>query len=163
MLLMREIVALRFENMGITLSFGYFRTKYCSLTSEDGGPPDPKWFGLKYQNRDVLVTSTLGLCGGLLRQKELGDESYLASDSFKKIAEVINSYCAITGQPRGGANSQNTTLGNHARQAITNLKRELNSSQLLSNQDDDKATRTPRRKKQRLSKKSAGDILRTME
>ncbi|KAL9977031.1 hypothetical protein ACROYT_G014393 [Oculina patagonica] len=48
-------------------------------------------------------------------------------------------------------------------QDITNLKRELNSSQLLSKQDDDKATRSPKRKKQYLSKKSAGDILRTME
>lgn len=93
------------------------KVPYCSLTSGDGGPPDPKWFGLKYQNRDVLVTSTLGLCGGLLRQKELSNESYLATESFKKIAEVINKYCTIMGQPRDGANFQSATLGNHARQS----------------------------------------------
>ena len=120
---------------------------YCSLTSGDGGPADPKWFGLKYhKNRDVLVTLTLGLCGGLLRQKELGHKSYLASDSFRKIAEVINSYCAITGQQRDVANFH-TTLGNHAKQMITNLKRELNRSQLPSNHDSDKVTRSPKRKK----------------
>lgn len=89
------------------------KVPYCSLTSDGGGQVDPKWFRLKYHNRDILVTSTLGLCGGLLPQKELGDKSYLASDSFRKIAEVINCFCAIMGQPRDGANSQNTTLGNH--------------------------------------------------
>ena len=44
----------------------------------------------------------LGLCGALLRQRELNDQSYLSSDSFKRIAATINNLCAITGLPRNG-------------------------------------------------------------
>lgn len=94
------------------------KVSYRDLTSSNGDPPDPEWFGLKYHNRDVLVTSTLGLCEGLLRQKELGDKSYLASASFKRIGEVINGCCAITGFPRDGANFQDTTIGDCAKKQL---------------------------------------------
>ena len=46
------------------------KVSYHDLTRSNGDSPDPEWFGLKYQNRDVLVTSTLGHCGGLLRSRE---------------------------------------------------------------------------------------------
>lgn len=159
-----------FRKYGENMFFRLFpeeiqKVSYHDLTSSNGDPPDPEWFALKYKNRDVLVTSTLDLCGGLLRQKELGDKSYLTSASFKRIGEVINSCCAITGLPRDGMNFQNTAIGDCVKKTMVDLMQHFQRQEHLLQQDleEDKETRSLRRKKKRLSKKSAGNILRTLE
>ena len=80
-----------------------------------GNALDPNLFRIKYK-KCVLVASTLGLCGGLICQCELNDQSYLASNSFKRTAASINNNCAITGFPRNGASS------------ITTLQKELDEA-----------------------------------
>lgn len=43
---------------------------FCELSDGSGNPLDPALFGVKYKKCDVLVASTFGLCGGLIRQRE---------------------------------------------------------------------------------------------
>lgn len=77
---------------------------FCELNDASGNPLDPVLLGVKYQKCEVLVASTLGLCGGLIRQRELTDQSYLSSHAFKRIGQVISHHCVITGLPRNGTN-----------------------------------------------------------
>ena len=76
----------------------------CELNDGSGNPLNPTLVGVKYKKWDVLVASTLGPCGGLTCQWELKDQSYLCSDAFKRIRQVINNHCAITELPQGAKN-----------------------------------------------------------
>lgn len=91
------------------------KVSFRKLHDESGNALDPNLFGVKYQKCSVVVASTLGLCGALLRQRELNDQSYLSSDSFKRIAAAINNHCAITGLPRNGTSSTVTALQRNLR------------------------------------------------
>ena len=58
------------------------RIPFCELGDNNGNPLAPDLIGIKYRKCNALVVSTLELCGGLLRQRELkNDESYLMSDT----------------------------------------------------------------------------------
>lgn len=61
------------------------KVPFRELRDESGNALDPNLFGVKYQKCSVVVASTLGLCGALLRQRELNDQSHLSSDSFKEL------------------------------------------------------------------------------
>ena len=135
------------------------RIPFCELVDSDGNPLAPDLIGIKYRKCNVLVVSTLGLCGGLLRQRELNDESYLMSDSFKRIAQVINSHCAITGLPSNEAISSSVYTTSSLSKELNEAKEKIMELQnLVGIQGDDKSA-----KSNRLSKKSAGQILRTLE
>jgi len=147
----------------------FHKIPFCKLSDNNGSPLDPNLFGIKYRKCDVLVASTLGLCGGLIRQRDLNDQGYLASDSFKRIAQAINSHCAITGLSRNGASSNADTNSclkeelNEAKDKIMELQSLLAMHKQMSTNTDEKSAKSPKRKKMRLSKKSAGEILRTLE
>ena len=81
------------------------KNSFLRVRDASGSPLDPNVFRVKHLKCEILTASTLGLCGGLIRQRELNDQSYLASDSFKRIAQAININCSIAGLPRNGANS----------------------------------------------------------
>lgn len=119
---------------------------------------------MKYKKCDVLVGSTLGLCGALIRQRELNDQSYIASDSFKRIAAFINNHCAITGLPRNGASSIATLQKelDEAKEKIRDLQNILADKYPASNLTEEKSAASPKRKKTRLSR-NAGEILRSLE
>lgn len=141
------------------------KVPFCELRDEFGNALEPNLFGVKYQKREVIVASTLGLCGALIRQRELNDQSYLASDSFKRIAVAINNHCAITGLPRNGEISV-TPLQQEfeeAKEKIKELQSILADRYPASNPTEEKSATSPKRKKTRLSKKSAGEILRSLE
>ena len=143
------------------------KISFCELRDESGSPLDPNLLRVKYLKCEVLTASTLGLCGGLIRQRELNDHTYLASDSFKRIAQVINNHCAITGLPRNGANSDDISLMkkelDEAKEKIRELQSFYSKQNAMSSHVDERLAKSPKRKKQRLSKKSAGEILRTLE
>ena len=130
------------------------RIPVCELRDNNGNAVDPDLIGVKYRKCNILVVSTLGLCGGLLRQHELNDESYLTSNSFQRIAKAINSHCAITGLPRNGAISSLSKELNEAKAKIMELQ---NLAGIQVHADDKSA------KSNRLTKKSAGEILCTLE
>ena len=133
------------------------RIPFCELGDNNGNALDPDLTGVKYRKCNVLVVSTL--CGGLLRQRELNDESYLTSDSFKRIAQVINSHCTITGLPRNGAISNSVYSTSSLSKELNEAKEKIMKLQnLVGIQADGKLA-----KPNRLSKKSAGEILRALE
>ena len=141
---------------------------FCELNNGSGNPLDPTLLGVKYKKCDVLVASTLGLCGGLIRQRELKDQSYLRSDAFKRIGQVINNHCAITGLPRKGANFEDLSAKNElgkAKDTIRELQDFLTHDETVKSFDntDNKLKKSARGKKTKLTKKSAGGILRSME
>lgn len=143
------------------------KVPFRELRDESGNALDPNLFGVKYQKCSVVVASTLGLCGALLRQRELNDQSYLSSDSFKRIAATINNHCAITGLPRNGTSSTVTALQKELEEAKGKI-RDLQSiiadkSPAFNLSTDEKSAAPSKQKKTRLSKKSAGKVLRSME
>ena len=142
------------------------KVPFCELRDhENGNALDPNLFRIKYKKCDVLVGSTLGLCGALIRQRELNDQSYIASDSFKRIAASINNHCAITGLPRNGASSITTLQKelDEAKEKIRDLQNILADKYPASNLTEEKSAASPKRKKMRLSKRNAGEILRSLE
>ena len=102
---------------------------FCELNDGSGNPLDPTLLGVKYKKCDVLVASTLGLRGRLIRQRECTDQSYLRSDAFKRIGQVINNHCVITGLPRKGANFEDFATKNELAKAKDTI-RELNLTKL---------------------------------
>lgn len=143
------------------------KVPFRELRDESGNALDPNLFGVKYQKCSVVVASTLGLCGALLRQRELNDQSHLSSDSFKRIAATINNHFATTGLPRNGTSSTVTALQKELEEAKGKI-RDLQSiiadkSPAFNLSTDEKSAAPPKQKKTRLSKKSAGKVLRSME
>lgn len=146
------------------------KIRFCDLRDNNGNALDPNLLGIKYAKCEVSVASTLGLCGGLIRSREINDQSYLASDSFRRIAQVINSHCAISGLPRndtsfisGSGSSMSSCYQEEldsAKKKIEELQRELLDIQGNKSKSSPKLKTL---KKKRLTKKSAGEILRTME
>ena len=65
---------------------------FCELNDGSGNPVNPTLLGVKYKNCDVLVASNLNLCGGLILQQELTDQSYLRSNTFKRIVQSLASH-----------------------------------------------------------------------
>jgi len=149
------------------------------LNTGNGDLPDldQRYFGAKYLNRDVFVVSTLGLCGALLRQKEIKKDGYLLTESFKKLGTTINRHSAITGEcVIRHEDDDCETLRNELKEAkenITKLKAELSSAarnpkktcvKFSTKTSPSKSpVKSPKRKRPRLSKNSAGKILRTLE
>lgn len=126
------------------------KVPFFQLRDTSGNMLDPNIFGIKYQKCEVLVASTLGLCGALIRQRDLNDKSYFASESFKRIANAINNCCAITGLPRFGANSD---INYHkeleqAKEKIRDLQSTLASRDTCTETNfNDESGTSPKRKK----------------
>ena len=135
------------------------KVPFRELRDESGNALDPNLFGVKYQKCSVVVASTLGLCGALLRQRELNDQSHLSSDSFKRIAATINNHFATTGLPRNGTSSTVTALQKELEEAkgkIRDLQSIIADKSPASNlSTDEKSAAPPKQKKTRLSKKKA--------
>ena len=122
------------------------RVPFCELGDNIGNPLALDLSGVKYRKCNVLVVSTLGRCRGLLRQRELNDESH----------------CAIIGLQSNGVISSSVYK-------TSSLSKELNEAKdkimelenLVGIQGDDKSAKS--NTFIRLSKKSGGQILRTLE
>lgn len=95
--------------------------------------------------------STLGLSGGLIRQRKLNDQSNWTSDSFKIITQVINNHYAITGLPRNGTSSSYIDTSSSLSEAKEKI-RELQC--LLGNHKPNQADEKSLKRKERLSKKA---------
>ena len=118
---MRIFAGHHFANAAKIPSSANFQTSYrryrsANFVTMSGNALDPNLFRIKYKKCDVLVASTLALCGALICQCELNDQSYLASNPIKRTAASINNNCAITGLPRNGVSS------------ITTLQKELDEA-----------------------------------
>ena len=110
----------------------------CQLRHESGNALEPILLRVNYKRSQVTFALTLGLCGLLIRQRKLFDQTYSARGSFKTITVVIHNHCAITGLPWNGVNSIRALDFEEARKKIRDLQSILAEGYPASNLTDEK-------------------------
>lgn len=110
----------------------------CQLCHQSGNALEPILLRVNYKRSHVTVALTLGLCGLLIRQRELNNQTYSARGSFKTITVVIHNHCTITGLPWNGVDSIRALDLEEARKKIRDLQSILAEGYPASNLTDEK-------------------------